>query len=160
MQDAFLNGENVRALALQRAIDVFGSALALCGYLDVTPAVLMRWISGEAEVPEATFLRVVDLALDRAIRPIPDPGAVLKKARELAGGVSFLSRHIGVSAAQLDLYLHGQEQVPETVLRRGVGFLCDVSHPGDAPPGFPATRRGGDLPQGFFAPLTAAPPAA
>jgi len=144
MQDGFLNGEKVRALALQRAIDAFGSTLALCAYLDVTPAVLMAWISGETPIPETTFLRLVDLALDGAVRPIPDPVAVLKKARELAGGVTFLGRRIGVGASQLDLYLHGQEAVPETVLRRAFDFLSEASTPGYVPPGFPASWREGE----------------
>jgi hypothetical protein len=144
MQDAFLNGEKVRALALQRAIDAFGSSLALCAFLDITPAVLMAWISGEVPVPEATFLRLVDLALDGAVRPISDPVAVLKKARELAGGVTFLGRRIGVGASQLDRYLHGQEPVPETVFRRALDFLSETSTPGYVPPGFPASWREGD----------------
>lgn len=41
-----------------------GSALALCAFLGIEPALLLRWISEAEEMPEGAFLRIVDIVCD------------------------------------------------------------------------------------------------
>jgi hypothetical protein len=50
--------------ALVKAHHVLGGGTTeLCRYLRVSPLLLSRWLSGEEEMPEVVFLRVVDLVL-------------------------------------------------------------------------------------------------
>ena len=48
---------------LQRAVETFGEADA-AARLQISEGVLRRYLSGQAQVPEALLLRAVDLVLD------------------------------------------------------------------------------------------------
>ena len=76
---------DVRAHAVQQAIDIAGSALVLCTYLGISPERLLSWIANSEEVPQPYFLKLVDVicddldALDRK---------ALAAARRVAGATS------------------------------------------------------------------------
>ena len=63
--------------------------------------------------------------------------AVLRRARDLAGGVSYLAKHLHVSAADLDAMLHGVETIPSWVVLRAMDFINEAESRGITPPGFP-----------------------
>jgi hypothetical protein len=63
--------------------------------------------------------------------------AVLKRARDLAGGVSYLARHVGIGAGALDMMLHGIEETPAWVFLRAMDFIQDAEAAHAVPPGFP-----------------------
>jgi hypothetical protein len=64
--------------------------------------------------------------------------AALKRARDLAGGVSYLGRKLGVGADALDAMMQGREPVPSWVFLRAVDFINDAESRGMPPPGMPA----------------------
>jgi hypothetical protein len=63
--------------------------------------------------------------------------AALKRARDLAGGVSYLARKLGIGANSLDDMLHDKEPVPSWVFLRAVDFINEAETSGVTPPGFP-----------------------
>lgn len=52
--------------------------------------------------------------------------AALKRARDYAGGVSALSKRIGLSADALDSMLHERESIPGWVFIRVLDYINDV----------------------------------
>jgi hypothetical protein len=64
--------------------------------------------------------------------------ASLSRARDLAGGVSYLARKLGVGANSLDAMLVGREEMPFWVFLRAIDFINDAEMSGSVPPGFPA----------------------
>ena len=71
------------------AQQVLGGPVALARYLRAQPATLAAWLSGQEEVPDAVFLRIVDLLLD-------DMDALQRHAAAAA-------RHLGQVDRVLDL---------------------------------------------------------
>jgi hypothetical protein len=63
--------------------------------------------------------------------------AALRRARDLAGGVSYLARKLGIGANALDDMLHDKEPVPSWVFLRAVDFINEAATSGATPPGFP-----------------------
>jgi hypothetical protein len=63
--------------------------------------------------------------------------AALKRARDLAGGVSYLARRIGIGADTLDEMLHGTEDIVSWVFLRAIDFIQDAEAANAVPPGFP-----------------------
>ena len=63
--------------------------------------------------------------------------AALKRCRDLAGGVSFLARKIGIGSDSLDGMLHENEPIPDWIFLRAVDFLNEAEAAGTTPPGFP-----------------------
>jgi hypothetical protein len=63
--------------------------------------------------------------------------AALKRARDLAGGVSYLARKLGIGVNSLDDMLHDKEPVPSWVFVRAVDFINEAETTGATPPGFP-----------------------
>lgn len=61
----------------------------------------------------------------------------LKRARDLAGGVSFLARRLGVGVDSLDAMIQGREEVPGWVFIKAVDFIREADDAGAVPPGFP-----------------------
>lgn len=61
----------------------------------------------------------------------------LKRARDLAGGVSFLARRLGVGAGALDSMIQGHEEVPAWVFIKVVDFIRHADETAAIPPGFP-----------------------
>ncbi len=61
----------------------------------------------------------------------------LKRARDLAGGVSYLARRLGVGASSLDAMIQGYEEVPAWVFIKSVDFIREADEAGVIPPGFP-----------------------
>lgn len=57
--------------------------------------------------------------------------AMLKKARDVAGGVSFLARHVGLSTDYLEAMLHEREEIPQWVFLRLVDYF--ISADGNVP---------------------------
>ena len=64
---------------------------------------------------------------------------VLRRARDLAGGVSLLSHKIGVRALDLDHFIQGHEPIPQWLLLRALDFLGEAED--RVPPGFPTDWR-------------------
>jgi CheY-like chemotaxis protein len=64
--------------------------------------------------------------------------ATLRRARDLAGGVSFLGRQMGVGVNALDAMLWGREEIPGWVFLRAAEFVADAEAGNVVPPGFPA----------------------
>ena len=63
--------------------------------------------------------------------------AGIERCRDLAGGVSFLARKIGIGSNSLDSMLHEKEPIPDWIFLRAVDFLNDAEAAGTTPPGFP-----------------------
>ena len=63
--------------------------------------------------------------------------AVLAHARDLAGGVTYLARKIGVGTDLLDAMLHGAEAIPSWVFLRAVDFVNEAREQQAIPRGFP-----------------------
>lgn len=61
----------------------------------------------------------------------------LRRARDLAGGVSYLSQKVGVGAHDLDAMLHGAAKIPTWVFLRTVDFINDAESASIPPRGFP-----------------------
>ncbi len=71
----------------------------------------------------------------------------LRRARDLAGGVSYLSHRLGVSAHDLDAMMHGTEQIPTWVFLRAVDFINEAEGQKTPPPGFPENWQDQDDPR-------------
>ena len=60
------------AASLQRALGVVGLD-GLAARLNVSPRQVKAWLQGQAEIPERTFLLLLDLLLDVSpSEPLPD----------------------------------------------------------------------------------------
>lgn len=68
--------------------------------------------------------------------------ATLRRARDLAGGVSFLGRQLGVGVNALDAMLWGREETPGWVFLRAAEFVADAEAAKRLPPGFPSDWSG------------------
>lgn len=68
--------------------------------------------------------------------------ATLRRARDLAGGVSYLARRLGIGVNALDAMIHGNEEAPQWVFLRAVEFVADAEASRAVPPGFPADWDG------------------
>jgi hypothetical protein len=62
--------------------------------------------------------------------------ATLRRARDLAGGVSFLARRIGVSADVLDAMIHGRDDTPAWIFLRAADYINEAEQ-NEAAPYFP-----------------------
>ena len=63
--------------------------------------------------------------------------AVLAYARDLAGGVTYLARKVGMGADSLDAMLHGAEPIPSWVFLRAVDFVNEAREQKTSPRGLP-----------------------
>jgi hypothetical protein len=64
--------------------------------------------------------------------------ATLRRARDLAGGVSYLARSLGIGVYALDAMIQGAETVPTWVFVRAVDYINEVEARSTPPPGLPA----------------------
>lgn len=64
--------------------------------------------------------------------------ATLRRARDLAGGVSYLGRKLGVGVNALDAMLCGKEETPQWVFLKAAEFVARAEEAKVTPPGFPA----------------------
>lgn len=64
--------------------------------------------------------------------------ATLRRARDLAGGVSYLGRKLGIGVNSLDAMIHGNQEIPQWVFLQAAEFLSDAETARETPPGFPA----------------------
>lgn len=64
--------------------------------------------------------------------------ATLRRARDLAGGVSYLGRKLGIGVNSLDAMIHGNQEVPQWVFLQAAEFVADAETARETPPGFPA----------------------
>lgn len=78
-------GNNIMAIAktlgkrvLQRAIDKAGSIERAAQFLGITPGALAAYKDGRRDVPEALFMRLVDLAMEESL----PPGVPLARSRK------------------------------------------------------------------------------
>ena len=71
--------KEVQILALRRAARGLGGVEALRAYLQVSMSQLTGWLYGETRVPDAVFLKVVDLLSEQQIaalrQAMPDQSA-------------------------------------------------------------------------------------
>ena len=71
--------KEVQILALRRAAQGLGGVEALRAYLQVSMSQLTGWLYGETRVPDAVFLKVVDLLSEQQIaalrQAMPDQSA-------------------------------------------------------------------------------------
>jgi hypothetical protein len=85
--------------------------------------------------------------MDRAMSRESIQQATLEHARDLAGGVTFLARKLGVGVHSLDAMLVGNEEIPGWVFLRAVDYINDPQMADAVPPGLPADwleqQRGG-----------------
>ncbi len=63
--------------------------------------------------------------------------AVLAHARDLAGGVTYLARKMGVGTDSLDAMLHGAEPIPSWVFLGAVDFVNEAREQRTPPRGLP-----------------------
>lgn len=63
--------------------------------------------------------------------------AALEFARDLAGGVSYLARRLGLNSGTVDSMLYGEAEIPTWVFLRTVEFINEAKESGKPPPGFP-----------------------
>ena len=74
--------------------------------------------------------------------------ATLRRARDLAGGVSLLAHKVGVSANDLDAMMHGLKRTPSWVLLRVADFINDMELQGlSRAPGSAGEPAGEDKPE-------------
>jgi len=71
--------KEVQILALRRAAQGLGGVEALRAYLQVSMSQLTGWLYGETRVPDAVFLKIVDLLSEQQItalrKGMPDQSA-------------------------------------------------------------------------------------
>ena len=60
--------------------------------------------------------------------------AALKRARDIAGGVTFLGRAIQIPADALDAMIHGRAAIPTWLFLRVVDYVNEAEAKGMAPP--------------------------
>ncbi len=63
--------------------------------------------------------------------------ATLRRARDLAGGVSFLGRKLGIGVNALDAMIHGNQDTPQSIFLQAAEFVADAETSRATPPGFP-----------------------
>jgi CheY-like chemotaxis protein len=63
--------------------------------------------------------------------------ATLRRARDLAGGVSYLGRKLGIGVNSLDGMIHGNQDIPQWVFLQAAEFVADAETARETPPGFP-----------------------
>lgn len=63
--------------------------------------------------------------------------ATLRRARDLAGGVSYLGRKLGIGVNALDAMIHGNQETPQWVFLQAAEFVADAETARETPPGFP-----------------------
>lgn len=59
-------GNRIHMRAVQRATEIAEGVTPLAMYLDVPPALVAAWIQGTNEVPQAVFLKVVEIIVEHA----------------------------------------------------------------------------------------------
>ncbi len=64
--------------------------------------------------------------------------AALKRARDLAGGVTYLARKLGIDSNSLDDMIQEKDGIPQWIFLRAVDFINETEMTGTIPPGFPA----------------------
>jgi DNA-binding transcriptional regulator YdaS (Cro superfamily) len=64
--------QDTRARTLRRAADIVGGEEALALRLGVIPSHLALWLKSIADVPDAVFLRAVDMVLKGNVQPLPN----------------------------------------------------------------------------------------
>lgn len=73
--------------------------------------------------------------------------AALRLARDLAGGVSYLSLELGTPANVLDDLIQGREPVPHALLMRVAGYIAAAQQRKEPPPGLPPDWKDGPIPR-------------
>jgi hypothetical protein len=76
-----------------------------------------------------------------ARKPVSLQEAILRRARDLAGGVSYLAKHLSVSADELDAMLHGQVAIPSWLVLRTIDFVNEMAVRGLQTAGFPTEEE-------------------
>jgi hypothetical protein len=59
-------GNRIHMRAVQRATEIAEGVTPLAMYLEVPPVMIAAWIQGTSEVPQAVFLKVVEIIVDHA----------------------------------------------------------------------------------------------
>lgn len=67
--------------------------------------------------------------------------ATLHRARDLAGGVSFLARKLQVPPDELDDMLHGRSAIPSWIFLRAVDYVNEHETSSNGLPGSPPGTR-------------------
>lgn len=65
----------VYARTLARAALLSGGPIALANKLGVRAAQMEAWLSGAEEIPQATFLELVDVVMDAALGSLQEPSS-------------------------------------------------------------------------------------
>lgn len=65
----------VYARTLARAALLSGGPIALANKLGVRAAQMEAWLSGAEEIPQATFLELVDVVMDAALGALQEPSS-------------------------------------------------------------------------------------
>ena len=73
--------------------------------------------------------------------------AALRLARDLAGGVSYLSSELGVPANTLDDLIQAREPVPHLLFLRVADYIATAQQRKDPPPGLPHDWKDGPIPR-------------
>lgn len=63
----------VYARTLARAALLSGGSIALANKLGVRAEQMEAWLSGAEEIPQATFLQLVDVVMDGALAALQEP---------------------------------------------------------------------------------------
>lgn len=63
--------------------------------------------------------------------------ATLRRARDLAGGVSYLGRKLGIGVNSLDAMIHGNQDIPQWLFLQAAEFVAEAETARETPPGFP-----------------------
>jgi hypothetical protein len=70
---------NLRARTLARAAEITGDADALAEHLQITPALLRRYLSGESLIPEEAFLRATEIVTAAGVKDAQKSSAPERK---------------------------------------------------------------------------------
>ena len=73
--------------------------------------------------------------------------AALRLARDLAGGVSYLSAELGMPANALDDLIQGKGHVPHSLFLRVADYIATARQRKDPPPGLPPDWKDGPIPR-------------
>lgn len=71
---------NARQAVLLRALDILGNRERLCRAIGGRPVVLDGWLGGEVPIPEAAFLKAVDIIQMEAINATMSGFSEVKRA--------------------------------------------------------------------------------
>ena len=76
-----MDSEQAYRLTLARAAQYVGGAHALCARLGVPMREMAQWLEGKSKPPMYIFMKVIDIVLDEAQKPVFYPSTEAKPSK-------------------------------------------------------------------------------